>query len=118
MNILMLVNARPMNCLMTWLLHVYSSSKCFLDMLHSLISSYPSLMSKHISVITRPAANFFTLSCPIHFKIFLGGSRILTFCFPLHFTLILNKNFKLHSVPSCKKPLYNQRCHIKPPALF
>jgi len=122
MNNLMLGNARPMNCLITLLLDFYTFSNYLLDMLHGLISSYPFLTSKHTSDITRPATKFFTLSCQIHFTIIfrrIANIKILlSISFLLHFTLTLNKNFKLNSVPSCKRPLYNQHCQIKPPALF
>lgn len=122
MNILMLINAPPMNYLITLLLEFYTSSNYFLDMLHSLISSYPLLTSKYTSDITRPSANLFALQCQIHFTIIfrrIANIKIQSaISFPLHCTLTLNKNFKLNSVPSCMRSLYNQRCQIKPSALF
>jgi len=61
MNILMLINAPPVNCLMTLLLDIYTSSNYFLDMLHGPISSYSFPTSKNTSDITRPPANFCAL---------------------------------------------------------
>jgi hypothetical protein len=117
MNILMLVNYRTMNCLIAKLLDFYTSSNCFLDMLAGLISSHSFLTSKRTSGITRPAANFSNLSCHINFTFsfrrIANIKILLATSFRLHCTLTLNKNFKLNSVRSCKRYLYNQSFPIK-----
>jgi len=87
MNILMLGNTRPMNCLMTLLLDFYTSSNCFLICYTVKSVLTLSLRPNTPSILPDPQPSSFH----DYFRRIANIKILLAVSFLLHFTLTLNK---------------------------